>query len=565
MNRKKSYLVLFLIAPALLSMPAMANLDNDLKPVPERVKVGFDSITGTDAKNFVEFLAAPETEGRDTPSPGLKISRNYIRSLYKLWGVMPAGDYERGQRKYEQNFPITLAEPKETWIEIRKAGTRNRYYEKVDFFFRYQFENPPRLIEAPVVFVGYGIHAPDLKYDDFAGIDVRGKIILMLEGLPGESRKESPFSKPEVQERFIGHAPHLWFADTKDIEKRGPLAILVVSSGAVSEPKSLYKNPAGRSPRRGHEVILPGIEPMRGKIPAFLVPEHMANSILSANNVDYKELKSSIDTSLAPKSFDINSEIKLAINTDSDLTPSETANVVGIVEGSDPELKNEYILISAHLDHEGYNEDGYILPGADDNASGSAGVIELAQAFALNPVKPKRSILFVHWAGEERYCVGSRYFAENPTAPKEQIVLCINMDMIGRRTAEEDIRFISMAYGVPQEEMPQTTEEKNSILLLEACEEDPALRQIINRVNKDHVGLFTMIFPGSERMGSDMMPFYDRGYQTMNMWTSLHRDYHMPTDTADKIHGDMIQQVCRFVYLVAFEVADRAERLESRR
>lgn len=527
------------------------------EPVPDSIKAGFESITSSDAMNYVTFLSADELEGRNTPSMGLKIARNYIKSLYKLWGIAPAGDVGRGKRSFEQEIPLVIMEPGElNHIVVSTEATTNRFKQNIDFRPT-RGGNKPIVLSAPVTFVGYGIHAPDLGYDDFAGVDLNGKIALVFRGMPGANREDSPFARPEVRARFAYNRPDRGL--TEEYSKRGAAAVLVVTPAAF-KPERKYKR-GGYISAPHRDLMVPSLPPTPfDAIPTYVVSSGVADAFLAPENTNCTELKEKIDTSLKPHSK-ILSGAKITINISAKQTPVHTANLIGMIEGSDPQLKDEVVLVCAHLDHLGITEDGYVFNGADDNASGCAAVLEVAQAFALNPVKPKRTIMFIHWTGEENGAIGSRYFIHSPTIPLEKILVCINLDMVGREWTQEYVERALRWFAMPEDKMPKTEEEIKRLVTLQQTKESPALEKIIEEQNKKHIGLFCWSRYCSMMGGSDEFFFYLKKIPAVYFSPSTHDEYHTPDDTVDLISGDKIQQIARLSYLTAFEIANRPERL----
>jgi hypothetical protein len=566
MKARNRYAILIATTITITAIFLLAASDDELKPVPEKLKAGFESITEADSMNYLAFLSADELEGRDTPSRGQRIARGYIASLYKLWGVAPAGDGEGDKKSYEQRIPVVIVEPgADNRLEVRSGNVTRLFQYGIDFFpgRRSSFDGS---IEAPVVFAGYGISAPELGYDDLAGLDLKGKIVVYMSGVPGDDNKESPFANPEVRRKYSG------FGGTYDkdavLKERGAIAVANVMLPMQREGDfEAPRRPWGPYKRDNYiespdkEVSSPDLEALGDSLPGFMISERAADCILSGKNTTLAEIKKEIDTSLKPKSAAVDG-LTIRIFVETKMTPNETANVLGIIEGSDPELKHEYIVIGAHLDHMGMTEDGYVFNGADDNASGSVGVIELAQAFALNPVKPKRSIIFAHWTGEEKGLIGSRYFAEFPTVPFDKIVACLNLDMISRSWSAEQLERMARRFGETLGGMKPTPEMAAKLFTVSLSAQSPDLNTIITEANKNYVGFMLFSRPSAQMSGgSDHAPFHQKKVPSVFFFSAMHEDYHQPSDTIDKVSGERMAKIIRLVYLTAYEVADMPERL----
>ena len=564
----KTNRIRFLIALVVISFISTALVSaeqEELKPVAESIKVGYESITGADAINYITFLSADELEGRDTASNGLRIARNYVASLYKIWGIVPAGDVINGQKSYSQAIQFVITQPGPgSWIEVQSGASTRRFLSNVDLFIGGRTVSPG-LIEAPVVFAGYGISAEDLGYDDLQGVDLKGKIALVVSGTPGGDREDSPFNDPKNRNRFSWRARFRVMSET--LKQAGAVAVVQVRTESGSPMAGMFERQAGpykqgnRIPQPDRDMAIPALISKSGSIPMFNISEQVADFVLSSAGRTFAEAKEAIDSSLKPNSMAL-SDTVVRINVDAYQRSDTSGNVIGIIEGSDPELKNEYVLIGAHLDHVGMTEDGYVFNGADDNASGSAGVLELAQAFMLNPVKPKRSIIFAHWTGEEKGLLGSKYYAEFPTVPRDKIVVCLNMDMISRDWTMDVLERMARRMPGVAGSLKPTPEIAKKLLTVSLSAQSPDLNTAILKMNTDHIGLFCFTRPGREQMGgSDHVPFHQKNIPAAFFFSASHDDYHQPSDTVEKLNADKMEKIIRLIYLVAFEIANNPERL----
>jgi hypothetical protein len=529
---------------------------HELKEVPEHLKTGFDSITAEDSYNYVEFLASDELEGRDTVSTGLAISRRYIISLYKLWGVKPAGDPMDSSRSYEQTVPVVITKPKEgSRLEMLTETSIRIFQEDVDFFVG-RSSRKPGVVTAPVVFAGYAFTSEEPAYDDFDGIDLKGKIVIYLSGVPGEKSGESPFAKkgdrPMSRWRMISQI-------SKKITEAGAVAALEIQDSGISS-QTRYISGKRIAPEY-KRVSVPLLSADAVNTPMFRISKAAALEIFAHAGLSLEDICSRIDKTLKPHSKDLEN-IKLRITLDADLEAATTANLLGMIEGSDPKLKDEYVVIGAHLDHFGMKEDGYVFNGADDNASGSAGVLEVAQAFALNGTRPKRSVIFAHWTGEEKGLLGSRYFVKYPGFPNGKIVAYINMDMIGRSMSVESAKRMGRYWGMNTDDMPITEETMKNLVIASNSAQAPKLFELTTQFNVDHVGLFCPMLQSKElRGGSDHAPFHAAKIPAAGFFTGMHDDYHTPSDTVDLIEPEKMAKIGKLVFLVTYGIADADERI----
>src|SRR5262249_27005255 len=287
-------------------------------------------------------------------------------------------------------------------------------------------------------------------------------------------------------------------------------------------------------------------------IPVFNVSAKIAAELLAATGKTPSDLQAAIDSNLKPVSAALgNQQAELHVATAS-RKRALSYNVVGLVEGSDPVLRNETILYSGHFDHDGMRVDGQIYYGADDNGSGTVGVVALARAFAANPVKPKRSLLLAVFAAEERGLLGSYYYAAHPLRQIDKTRAVINFDMIGRNetpSAQTD-GLIEIA--------ADTSNELNLIGLINS----PDYRVVVERENQ-RVGLkLNYKWDNAAALNifqrSHQFPFALAAIPAMWWFTGFHPDYHQPTATVDRINFVKMERILKLAYLTAWSFADAA-------
>jgi Zn-dependent M28 family amino/carboxypeptidase len=545
-----------------ISTVASATMDEDTsarKPVPESWKVGFDSITANDSYAYLEFIAADELEGRDTATPGLTIARKYIQSLYKTWNVEPAGDPKGDSHGFGQRIDmVEIGIGGGTRIEVQSDSNTFRYEWQADFSGGMGVELPG-VLDAPAIFAGYGLSAPDLDYDDFAGIDVRNKIVVTSFGKPGGDREDSPFNFPENRARFAGrYTP----AETcaRLLASKGALALLIVdeSVGRAENAGGYIRGSRIRSSRR--PIVAPKLSAAVPRVPAFWISTDVADSLFAQSGKTFSAVKSQIDAQLKPQSMDL-PQTSVKLHLDLRRTNTVSANVLGRIEGSDPELKDEVVVIGAHLDHVGMNEDGYVFNGADDNGSGSVGVLQVAKAVSRNPIKPKRTLLFAHWTGEEKGLVGSRFFVHYPTVELSKVVACLNMDMICRNTSLATLRAESGDFDIAEEELSKYPDEPEKLLVAYTSSPSPAIARYSVDIAREYLDLIVVPFSSFPMLGnSDHYPFAQKHVPSVFFNTQGHRDLHQPGDTVEKINAEKMSEIVKLVYLMAFTIADADQR-----
>jgi Zn-dependent M28 family amino/carboxypeptidase len=294
------------------------------------------------------------------------------------------------------------------------------------------------------------------------------------------------------------------------------------------------------------------------KIPTISVSNEAANKILRMVDLNLTTLKKKIEKTYKPASRELKG-VSFTLKNRTETKLIKSPNVLGYIEGSDPKLKNEVIVIGAHLDHLGKRGD-YIFNGADDNGSGSAGVLELAQAFALNPKKPKRTILFALWTGEEKGLLGSRYYVEHPAFPITKTAANINLDMISREWDRKRLKIMSRFFGIQMSAEQIKKLDLSKFISLSFDANAPYYRDIVEKSNK-YVGL-TISFKGTKNIfsgggGSDHMPFAFLKIPWGFFSAGFTKDYHQPSDSLKYVSEKMMKLTTRLTYLTAFSLADR--------
>jgi len=557
----------------------------ETKPVPEKVKVGFESITGKDAVAYLKFLSSDLLEGRDTASEGYDIAALYAATMFELWGIKPAGDPIRARmsmrrmfqapqrppskarRGYFQNiaFKETLGNEGIAEVQWRKGQLKKTkaFHPNMDYSY---FASETQSLTAPVVFVGYGIQEPSLKFDEYKNLDVKGKFIMMLSEAPGKDDPESPFNKGKLKEKYYPQRRRMrrmTSPKSKLAKDLGAIAILQVENSPKNNP-SVARRALDAQRINDERPIYPGSrrrislaenvgQSMRGEsIPTIRISRGMANDILGFVDQDVETLKGKIEKTLKSHSMALQG-VSFTVKNKADTKLVNSMNVLGYIEGSDPELKKEAIVIGGHLDHLGRRGD-YIFNGADDDGSGSVGVMEIAEAFAKNPVKPKRSIVFALWTGEEKGLLGSRYYVANSFM---KTAVNLNLDMISRVYDKERLAMISRRWGakIGKEVLKKIDVKKYVSLSYDA--NTPDIGKIM-RENNNHVGLHIHLQEQKEASGgSDHAPFARAKIPWAFFMAAMTEDYHQPSDSADKVSSDLIEKITRLAYLAAFALADK--------
>ncbi|MBI4242115.1 MAG: M28 family peptidase [Candidatus Rokubacteria bacterium] len=445
----------------------------------------------------VKILSAPEMEGRAAGTAGGDRAARHISRIFREVGLTPGGD----AGGYLQSFSVP------TGIRL---GPTNGLTMLAPFTRALALgrEFTPLAVSADgsevgeLVFVGYGITAPDLHYDDYAGLDVRGKIVLAMSREPRSEDPASPFRRPE--------AYHYSQRSHKIINARehGARAILLLAHPSAS---------------RDALPALRGLSQPWG-IMAAAITRAVGESLLAPSGKRLADLADAIDRSLTPQSVPLPGvRIRLEVSLIRDR--GMTANVVGILPGTDPQLKEEAVVVGAHYDHLGRGGDGSLAPdkggaihpGADDNASGTAAVMALAKGFA-GAGGLTRTLVFVAFAGEEMGLLGSNQYVKQPAFPLEKTVLVVNLDMVGRL--------------------------REGKLYVAGVDSGTGLRQVVSD-SAQGLGLSLHLL-GDPFSPSDHTAFYTRERPVLFLFTGAHGDYHRPTDTWEKLNSQGLETVTTF-------------------
>jgi len=585
------------------------SLVDKAQPVPDKYKAGFEAINAKDSMAMLTFIASDWTEGRETGTKGYMIAADYVVSLFKMWGIKPAGDMpgfgggrgmgggQRGgtpatppERTYFQEFALKSTSDVQSSMSLttNKAGaiqTRD-FASSVDYQAMGGRGGGSGMgsMTAPVVFVGYGIQEPSIKFDELAGLNLKGKVVIVLTEAPGRDDPKSPFqAKKELKEKYFPAAPAggqrgpggagqpARFNKITEIQKLGPAAVFQVSN--VNNDTATFRNmsrPAVShinddrpiiNRQRGGSLSIPGVTggggPMGGSsVPTMTITRDMANAILAVTGQKIDDFKAQIEKTLKPASKDL-AGTEVTMTTTAKTALVRAFNVLGIIEGSDPKLKDEYFVIGAHFDHNGIWQD-YIWNGADDNGSGSVGVMNIAKAIAANPVKPKRSIVFALWTGEEEGLLGSRYYTLNPAFPMDKTIGYLNYDMISRPYDATTIARTMQRYGVPGAEELVKKIRAPWFVTVSLTENTPfadIAREMNNYVGLDLALQSSALGVGSG--GSDHASFAGVKKPFVYYMAAMTSDYHQPSDSVEKVSGELIAKISQHGYLTIFKFADQ--------
>jgi hypothetical protein len=470
-------------------------------------------ITSESYLAHIKFLASPELKGRLTGTPELNKAADYIAAQFLKAGLQPVAP-----GGYFEDFQVsaTTALSDADALSIQAAAVQKQFKQVIDFIPLNLSGNGTA--DAALVFAGYGITAPEYHYDDYAGVDVRDKIVIILRHEPQENNEKSVFAGKNLTD----HA--LISSKVVNAKLHGAKAVLLVND---------LPN------HGGSEDELPRFEPlMATENLAVLVDQvsvRVIDELLADSRESVQSLMTEIDRGLSPHSF-VLPKVTAAMTTNLKREQRTVHNVAAYWPGQ----TDEYVILGAHYDHLGLGEQnslapsliGTVHPGADDNASGTAGVIELARAAAASGVH-RRGFLFLCFAGEEEGLLGSAYYAAHPMKPLEKAVAMINMDMIGRL--------------------------RDNKLYVGGVGTGSTLQPLVEKASA-HSGLKTDQSEAGGYGASDHTSFTSRQVPTLFFFSGLHSDYHKPGDTWDKINSPDAVRVLAEVSEIATALADASER-----
>jgi len=495
---------------------------------------GLLSIRSAELQEKVTYLASNELKGRGDGSPELRLAADYIAASFRRNGVKPAGD----GGSYFQTFPMFRSQlgPGNSL----RVGTTD-YVLGSDYVPH--FLSTKQDAEGALIFVGYGISAPHLKFDELAGVNLRGKIAVALDANPRVRDFDSVFNHVDPADSALIQTK------ARNVAKAGAVGLIVIQNPNVSNVSIADSAATFRPDYPRKDVPMGDAEDSRNpKIPVVLISERAARRFMPS----LREAQRQIDETLQPYSMDLNQRAALHLNVQRVVFP--TQNVVGLIDGSDARLRREVVIVGAHYDHDG-ESDGRIWPGADDNASGTAGLLELAEAFGNGNKTPARSILLCAFAGEEKGELGSQHYADHPLIPLDRVVAMLQMDMIGRNEEHGGDRYLMV-------ERETAAQNVNSINLIGSTF-SPDLQRTMRTVNQQ-VGLDLKFryddTPENLLRRSDQWAFLQHGIPSLFFHTGDHPDYHLPSDTADKINYPKMEKIVKLVYLSVESLGNSAVR-----
>ncbi len=466
------------------------------------VAKALDRISGPEAYSFVKKLASPEFAGRLTGHEGYTAAAEWAAGVFRSWGLKPGG-----KGGFLQPYPSSISVIKNAEMSVflpdGKSGPgREQSFREIKLVPQEEFL--PLLFSdsgdrtGGTVFAGWGISAPELGYDDYAGLDVKGKFVFCFRGTPDGDKKYQEYDEHRTR--------------MKTALDKGALGIIYIYPEVVSNPNG---------------------DRLKGFTPA-IVTDKVMDSILKEIGSSTAELKKSLQGFKRPISFPLRARVGLKV--EAEYFPDAVGyNIIGYVEGRDPKLRGECIVIGGHFDHNGLHM-GLLFGGADDNASGSATVMETARAFASLKSKPRRTLVFVLFGGEEQGLEGSQYFADHPPSFIKRMDAMFNFDMTGEGDG------LGGAVSLGADDLRKNIEDA-----------DRTVKIIRNLGAIRDIGV----------RGSDHAAFHAKGIPVAVFGSNgPHLAYHQTGDNIFRINPDIMAEAARLAFLASYYRADRNQEQE---
>ena len=547
MRDGRKFFVSWLLAVALLApLPASyaqtaARESARRVTIPAAARESAEQITAKQLKDYLYFVASDEMEGRDTPSRGLNTVAKFIAMNLSRWGLKPAGD----DGTYFQKIILRRGklDPARTQAEIsgRKFTLGEDFYAALN----------TGTASGQLVYVGHGWVIKNKNIDAYRGVNIKGKIVVFYGGgLPkGASLTD-----------LTGNQGTDWDTPSEYAWKHGAKGAIIIPDSRVlttlSGRRQIMLEQRGpfsvANSAQAEAQAPPGM-------PIITASVGMVRTLFQGEKVDGAAILKGRELGDAGDSFELSPIKRASFTVANTYDETETQNVLGIVEGSDPLLKNEYVAIGAHYDHVGVrgaaSVGDKIYNGADDDGSGTVALLAMAEALSHADRPPKRSVLFIWHTGEEKGLWGSQYFTEKPTVPLASIITELNIDMIGRSKPPGDASPANRALTGPDE-----------IYVIGSKMMSTELGQLSEAVNSSYLNLsFNYLYdnpndPNRFFFRSDHFNYARKGIPIIFYFDGEHEDYHKPGDSPDKIDYQKMEKVARTIYVTMLELANAKTR-----
>jgi len=520
---------------------------------------GLEAITMDGIKGSLEFLASDWTEGRETGERGSFMAADYIQSMFKVFGIQPAGDiaYVRPTREqraagieiqqakgYFQDFSLVKSKSGTNQVfELKRVNGTTNSVQSFEYLTDFSYSTPEvsQSFETEIVFVGYGYVDKANAYDDYKNVDVKGKIVLMITGFPGHRDKSSDaFKKFSNDENLVSY--YLSRSKQNWAIEHGAIGIIECNI-EYNAQDNWFTNYPLRFESRGYE----GDEPMTTREysmriagvklnPQLLrisLSNRAINEIIKEGKIDFSSYEKTVMEKMKPFSMMIpNLRVNVYADVESEIIKAR--NILGMIEG---ENLNGIIVIGGHYDHVGMHK-GFIFNGADDDASGVIGMLTLAKAIKATGVKPKKTIIFAAWTGEEKGLLGSKYFV-NSFKPLDRITYNLNMDMISRNNPSDSIgNQLTMKVTKGNDFFEEIT--KNNI----------------KKFNLNLEVIYNPIDAGTSSGGSDYVPFCAEYIPFFSFNAGFDPNYHHYDDETSTLNWEKMLTIVKLGFLDIWDLAN---------
>jgi hypothetical protein len=511
------------------------------EPLSEPVMTGLAAIRAQALGAHIAFLASPALEGRGLDSRGLGAALEYVAAGLALAGIPPLTDGEGNgaHASYFQNVPLREISAASGQITVeRRTGEEawsRSFRSGVDCVLP---ELAPQTLRAPVVFAGYGIREQALGHDDYRGLDLRGKVVLIFGGLPPGPEWQTP----ELRSRYgAEETGERYGVKLETARTLGAAAVLAV------EGEHPVTSPADEE-HLEERFFLPFDIPNTEQAPLVRVSPPVAEALLAAAG-----LHSATARTARPRDLP-GVTVTIKVNGEERLVTSR--NVVGVLAGSDPKLREKAVVMGAHADHLGRIGDA-IYPGADDNASGVAALLEIAKALAALPERPKRTLVFAFWTGEEEGKLGSGYWVRHPLWPLARTDAYLNLDMIGHPWSLEEIKKLVGDVG-----LPGTKEFLAGVKPVDFAEpglppDAPEIASALRRAAPATGMALHLDFTDGTGGGSDYRDFARAHVPFVRFFGNFFPAYHEPGDTPEALDATQVERMARLAFATAWLLANR--------
>lgn len=491
-----------------------------------------ESITESDLRAHLEFISSDLMQGRDftTNTPGLEITAQYLKSQCIRLGLSPVNSGEYNQRV---ELVHLNNDADNTFIQIQNED--KKLIVTGDSIVEYYVSVQDYVSSGGIVYAGYAFIDEQRGYDDLMGFDLKDKYVLIMT----RNRELVIDNQPLDRSTELSKHPRIFEKGAKGIIK-------------VIDPQYPQKGMFDRlkNVRSKINVVLRNNPDEEQNKQLIFVTESGANLILHSSGKTIKELQEEVNKTGKSNSFEIKNS-NLEIHVANERKHIKTDNIIGIIEGSDPVLMHEYIILSAHYDHLGVNPNGEIYNGADDNGSGTAALLEIAEAFAKMEIKPRRSIIFAWFTAEEKGLLGSKYYTLNPIVPLEKTIAFINLDMVGR-TAKKELS-----------KSDKTNKEPAGIseVFVVSGKQSLELIKISNELCEELELIPNYGLSEQKIDKSDYFHFYENGIPIVGLTTGTHEDWHQTSDEISKIDFKKIKRISEYGFLLTNTLANKNERI----